>query len=85
MVIAPTSYGKSELVLSLIKDFDKIAIIVPTKALIYQYKSRISNFLKNKENILTGIDAYNNSMKKYICILTQERLKAFIDGILNLI
>ncbi|TXJ58835.1 DEAD/DEAH box helicase [Brachyspira aalborgi] len=82
LVIAPTSYGKSELVLSLIKDFDKIAIIVPTKALIYQYKSRISKFLKDKEifsNIFTGIDAYNNSIKKYICILTQERLKSFID------
>lgn len=82
LVIAPTSYGKSELVLSLIKDFDKIAIIVPTKALIYQYKSRISKFLKDKEifsNIFTVIDAYNNSIKKYICILTQERLKAFID------
>lgn len=82
LVIAPTSYGKSELVLSLIKDFDKIVIIVPTKALIYQYKSIISKFLKDKEilfNIFTGIDAYNNSVKKYICILTQERLKSFID------
>lgn len=79
LVIAPTSYGKSELVLSLIKDFDKIAIIVPTKALIYQYKSKILKFLNNKEvYILTGIDAHKNSMKKYICILTQERLKAFI-------
>lgn len=79
LVIAPTSYGKSELVLSLIKDFDKIAIIVPTKALIYKYESKILKFLNDKEvYILTGIDAHKNYMKKYICILTQERLKAFI-------
>ena len=82
LVIAPTSYGKSDLILSLIDKFDKIVIIVPIIALINQEKNKIIKF-KNKHNIetniLTNFNSYKNNMIKYICILTQERLQQFID------
>lgn len=77
-VVAPTSYGKSELIMSLInKNHNKnICIVVPTKSLLAQTKRRIIN---NKEynmsrKIVTHPEMYNKSDKNFIAVLTQERL-----------
>ena len=79
LVIAPTSYGKSELILSLIEDFDKIVIVVPIKSLITQQKNKLRKHLKNKAiDIFDNIDSFK-SKDKYICVLTQERLEKFIN------
>ena len=52
--IAPTSYGKSSIIREVIQknDFDKIAIIVPTKSLITQTYSDIRNLELNYKLIL---------------------------------
>ena len=76
-VIAPTSYGKSELILKAVKEFEgkRICIITPTKALLMQTKKRIKD-----SHVLTGIkiilhpEMYNQSMQSCLAILTQERL-----------
>lgn len=83
-IIAPTSYGKSELVINyLISNClnRKQCIIVPTKALLYQTKSRIlRNLIQNgitNVKIITHPDMYTNE-SSFICILTQERLLTLI-------
>lgn len=85
LVIAPTSYGKSELILSLISNFDRMVIIVPIKSLISQQKKKIVSYINSKNikiPIFDNIDSYKSSIKnnKYICVLTQERLEQFINN-----
>lgn len=82
-VIAPTSYGKSELIMNLISDNREanICILVPTKALLSQTKKRI---LKSKEfsidrKIVTHPDMYQASDKDFIAIVTQERLMRLLE------
>lgn len=69
---APTSFGKSALIDSLIesKKFDNIIIIVPTIALIDETRRRISG-LKCDHKIITH--ASQELQSKNIFILTQER------------
>lgn len=76
-VVAPTSYGKSELILSGLRKVNKgnICIIVPTKALISQTKRRImEGRIPNVKKIITHPEMYLNADKNFIAILTQERL-----------
>ena len=85
LVIAPTSYGKSELILSILEQFSKIVIIVPIKSLITQQTNRIRKYLENKKldyEIFNTIDVFKTSKRvdNYICILTQERLENFINN-----
>ncbi|GLQ73898.1 hypothetical protein GCM10007932_32580 [Vibrio penaeicida] len=71
--IAPTSFGKSSLITEIIreKDFNKVAIIVPTKSLLIQtYKLIKSNF--SKRNIIFHDEMYDGS-EDFIAIFTQER------------
>lgn len=82
-VVAPTSYGKSELIMNLIADnkIANICIIVPTKALLSQTKKRI---LKSKEyssdrKIITHPDMYQNTDRNFIAVLTQERLMRLLE------
>lgn len=77
-IVAPTSYGKSELILSLINNNreSNICIIVPTKSLLAQTKRRI---FKNKEydlnrKIITHPEMYQDMDENFIAVLTQERL-----------
>lgn len=73
-IVAPTSYGKSELILNTInKNHNKICILVPTKSLLSQTKMRVSHFVDNRK-IITHPDMYNESYKNFIAILTQERM-----------
>ena len=76
-VIAPTSYGKSELFSQLIRDFrgKKIGIIVPTKALLAQTQRRIKDDAKSAgfSKIIVTPEMYNNELS-FLAVLTQERL-----------
>lgn len=76
-VVAPTSYGKTELILKLIKDNkDKnICVLTPTKSLLGQTKFRIS---KEKiawfKKIVTQPEMYTEDDSNVVAVLTQERL-----------
>ena len=79
VIVAPTSYGKSELIISKTADnLDKnVCILVPTKSLLAQTRrSLISNdqIRDSGNKIVTHPDMLNNISKKFIAVLTQERL-----------
>lgn len=78
-VVAPTSYGKSELFVNFCnRHVDAtIAIIVPTKALLAQVKRRVLHgreYPSNKRKIITHPEMYNKGDTGFVGILTQERL-----------
>ncbi|WP_440886080.1 DEAD/DEAH box helicase family protein [Vibrio campbellii] len=71
--IAPTSFGKSSLIVEIIKNkkYNKVAIIVPTKSLLIQtYKLIKRNF--SGRNIIFHDEMYDGS-NDFIAIFTQER------------
>lgn len=72
--IAPTSFGKSSLIVDYIKNLKKhlkIAVIVPTKSLLSQtYKMIRDNDFDYK--ILMHDEMYNNE-SSFIAVFTQER------------
>jgi len=78
--IAPTSYGKSTIIIDHIKkyNFQKVGIIVPTKSLLNQTYRNIK-----KEALLYKLilhdEMYNNE-QKFIGILTQERALRLIEN-----
>lgn len=79
VLVAPTSYGKSELIIAKVLENigKKICIIVPTKALLAQTKKRL---LENEElapivkRIITHPDMYRPTDTGFVAVLTQERL-----------
>ena len=76
-VIAPTSYGKSELIVSAVKEFadKKICILVSTKALLMQTKKRILDECRDKvSKVIVHPEMYNSNDKSCVAVLTQERL-----------
>lgn len=78
-VVAPTSYGKSELFVNFcnLHENATIAIIVPTKALLAQMKRRVLHGREksgNKRKIITHPEMYNQGDTGFVGILTQERL-----------
>jgi superfamily II DNA or RNA helicase len=71
--VAPTSFGKSSLIVEILKSqsFNKVAIIVPTKSLLIQtYKLIKNNF--TQEHIIFHDEMYDGS-ERFISIFTQER------------
>lgn len=78
--IAPTSYGKSSIIVEHINkyNFDKIGIIVPTKSLLNQtYRNLKKELLPYK--LVLHDEMYNNE-NKFIGILTQERALRLIEN-----
>lgn len=76
-IIAPTSYGKSELILeSLGLPNKNICILVPTKALIAQTKRRVINAGKYDihRKVITHPEMFRAQDKNIVAIVTQERL-----------
>lgn len=78
VVVAPTSYGKSELLTAKVKRSlgGAVCIVVPTKALISQTKNMLleDEFLRSERTrIITHPDAFNKS-SNFVAVLTQERL-----------
>lgn len=85
IIVAPTSYGKTELMLSFIdhNKFKKICIISPTKSLLAQTKKRIINRFGNRK-IITYPEMYKNNDNKILAVLTQERLLRLLQSNPNL-
>ena len=76
-VIAPTSYGKSELILSAVKEYAgrKICVLTSTKALLIQTKKRIQQISKGIfSKVVVHPEMYNPNDTSCLAVLTQERL-----------
>ena len=80
-VVAPTSYGKSELILESIKQYQgkKICIVTSTKALLLQMKKRIvSSGIVSGKKIVVHPEMYSNKDNTCIAVLTQERFQRLL-------
>lgn len=76
-IIAPTSYGKSGIIIDSINQNKEsnTCIIVPSKALLEQTKKRLLDaHIKDKIKIVTHPEMYKESEPNTIAVLTQERL-----------
>lgn len=76
-VVAPTSYGKTDLIMSTIEQCSgrNICIVTPTKSLLAQTKMRVIQAkIKGLNKIITHPEMYNGKEENLVCILTQERL-----------
>ncbi|MCG3668556.1 DEAD/DEAH box helicase [Aliarcobacter butzleri] len=76
-IVAPTSYGKSEVIVDTFKNNpnSNICVIVPSKALLEQTKNRLLNAkIKEKLKIVTYPEMYKESDENIFAVLTQERL-----------
>ncbi len=76
-IIAPTSYGKSELTLSAVKAFAgrKICILTSTKALLMQTKKNLQAISRGYfSKIVIHPEMYNVHDTSCLAVLTQERL-----------
>lgn len=77
IAIAPTSYGKTELILSTIKESlgSNICIITPSKSLLSQTKQRILNEeIEGISKVIIHPEMYLGTEKSIVGVLTQERL-----------
>ena len=87
VVVAPTSYGKSEAICDLltIDNLCNICIVVPTKSLVSQTRSMVSNCLDSAEAKLIAHPGARYSLTgKNIFVLTQERLAKLLSMDRNL-
>lgn len=76
-VIAPTSYGKTDLIITLLaeKYSKNICVLTPTKSLLHQTKKRIIDAkISDIRKIVVNAEMYNSKDKSCIAVLTQERL-----------
>lgn len=76
-VVAPTSYGKTDLIMSTVRETlnKNVCVITPTKSLLAQTKMRIiKDGVKRSEKIITHPEMYNGNEERVIAIMTQERL-----------
>ncbi|WP_188051743.1 DEAD/DEAH box helicase [Flavobacterium sp. GP15] len=88
VLIAPTSYGKSEIIVEKVlsnKD-KKVCIIVPSKALLAQTKKRLLNNSNNSNvhRIITHPEMYKGTEQNFIAVLTQERLLRLLQKNIDL-
>ncbi|WP_346859561.1 DEAD/DEAH box helicase [uncultured Draconibacterium sp.] len=78
VLVAPTSYGKSEIILDKVySNLDKkVCIIVPSKALLAQTKKRLLNDTAEHDlnRIITHPEMYKGTEQNFVAVLTQERL-----------
>ena len=77
-VVAPTSYGKSSLISSYLKETTgNFCAIVPTKSLLAQTRRMLLNQLDenalNHRKIITHHEMYSEKDENIIAVLTQER------------
>lgn len=87
-VVAPTSYGKSELIIEkVLNNLDKkICIIVPSKALLAQTKRRLIKhdlICNSFKKIITHPELYKGTETSVLAVLTQERLQALLNKFPN--
>lgn len=79
LIVAPTSYGKSEMMISKVLDHldKKVCIIVPSKALLAQTKRRLlrnGTVAEHAKRIITHPEMFRPSDTAFIAVFTQERL-----------
>lgn len=79
LIVAPTSYGKSEMIVSkVIQNLGKrTCIIVPTKALLAQTKKRLLEndaVVDGYKRIITHPEMFKPDDDEFLAVLTQERL-----------
>lgn len=78
VLVAPTSYGKSEIIVNKVfNNLDqKVCVIVPSKALLAQTKKRLlGHTVENSlQRIITHPEMYKGSETNFVAVLTQERL-----------
>ena len=79
VVVAPTSYGKSELIIDkVVRNLDqRICVIVPTKALLAQTHKVLQDKLTalgEPTRVITHPDMYCDITTPFVAIFTQERL-----------
>lgn len=82
VVIAPTSYGKSELIIKSVKDnpSKRILILVPSKALLAQTKKRlIYSDIPKLGKVVTHPEMYSPERNNRTFVLTQERLNRLLN------
>ena len=82
LIVAPTSYGKSELIIKIASRNlnKKVCILVPTKALLAQTQKRLLNndlIFQKIDKIISHAEMYKNE-NEFIAVLTQERLLALL-------
>jgi hypothetical protein len=78
-IVAPTSYGKSEMLIHKVEDnlTKKICVVVPSKALLAQMKRNLfkNDQIKNAfRKIVTHPDMFRGTEQSFLAVLTQERL-----------
>ena len=81
-VVAPTSYGKSELIISAIRDSEnhKICIIVPSKSLLAQTRKRVLDAkVEWVSRIVSHPEMHRQNDSSSVHILTQERLTRILN------
>ena len=84
LIVAPTSYGKSEMMMSKVVQYSdkKISIVVPTKSLLAQTKARLlehEDIVSSYNRIITHPEMYKGDETKFLSVLTQERLLRLIE------
>ena len=88
VLVAPTSYGKSEIIVNKVfTNLDKkVCIVVPSKALLAQTKKRLLNNSTNNElqRIITHPEMYKGTETNFVAVLTQERLLRLLQQNTNL-
>ncbi|ELW8948529.1 DEAD/DEAH box helicase [Yersinia enterocolitica] len=79
-IVAPTSYGKSNLIIEEIKKnpHGNRCVIVPSKALISQTKNNIIKSYNTKVKVITHPEMYKNG-EDNIFVLTQERASKLLS------
>lgn len=81
-VVAPTSYGKSELIISAIQKAEnqRICIIVPSKSLLAQTRKRVLDAkVRWVARIVSHPEMHRPGDKTSVYILTQERLTRILN------
>ena len=76
-VVAPTSYGKTDLILYTIKSNKEknVCVITPTKSLLAQTKTRILRAnIASRIKIITHPEMYNKFDNNILAVMTQERM-----------
>lgn len=82
VVIAPTSYGKSELIMNSVREnpSERVLILVPSKALLAQTKKRLIDADINAlGKIVTHPEMYSEERRSRAFVLTQERLTRLLN------
>jgi hypothetical protein len=84
LIVAPTSYGKSEMIVTKVEEnlSSRICIIVPSKALLAQTKKRLlsnENIASKCKRVITHPEMYKKGAEAFVAVLTQERLLRLIQ------